>query len=183
VEVLFQRGAFDAATAALTAEALAAYAIGLPAFVLLKVLAPGFFARGDTAMPVRIGLASIALNLSLNVVLMGPMQHMGPPLASSVSNWANVIGLAAVLAWRGHMAIDRALLIAIARMLAACAAMAAALWLLERAAYAPLRAEALLRWLGLAALVGGGLAAYGAAAFGVGLVRLRDLRALRRWKD
>ncbi len=180
VEVLFQRGAFDAATSALTAEALGAYAIGLPAFVLLKVLAPGFFARGDTAMPVRIGLASIALNLSLNVVLMGPMQHMGPPLASSLSNWANVIGLAAVLAWRGHMALDRALLIAIARMLTACVAMAAALWLLERAAYAPLRAEALLRWAGLAALVGGGLLAYGAACFAVRLVRPSDLRFLRR---
>jgi putative peptidoglycan lipid II flippase len=146
VEVLFQRGAFDAATSALTAEALAAYAVGLPAFVLLKVLAPGFFARGDTAMPVRIGLASIALNLSLNVVLMGPMQHM----------------------------------VAIARMLAACAAMAAALFLLERAAYAPLRTEALLRWAGLAALVGGGLLAYGASCFAVRLVRPSDLRFLRK---
>ena len=182
VEVLFQRGAFDGATAGLTAEALAAYAVGLPAFVLLKVLAPGFFARGDTAMPVRIGLASIALNLSLNVMLMGPMQHMGPPLASSLSNWANVIGLAAVLAWRGHMAIDRELLRAIARMLAACVAMAAALFLLERVAYAPLRAEALLRWAGLAALVGGGLVAYGASCFAVRLVRPSDLRALRRRK-
>jgi putative peptidoglycan lipid II flippase len=172
VEVLFRRGAFDAAAVTLTAQALAAYAAGLPAFVLLKVLGPGFFARGDTAMPVRVGLWCIGLNLALNVVLMGPMQHMGPPLASSLSNWANVVVLAAILARRGHLAIDRALLLGVARMLAAGGVMVAVLLGLERLAYAPLAGDPLWRWAGLAALVGGGMLAYGAAAWLLGL-RLR----------
>ncbi len=58
--VLFGRGAFDAESARLSAQSLAAYAVGLPAFVLVKVLAPGFFARGDTATPVKIGVAAVA---------------------------------------------------------------------------------------------------------------------------
>ena len=171
VEVLFRRGAFDAATVTLTAQALAAYAVGLPGFVLLKVLTPAFFARGDTAMPVRIGLWCIALNLALNVVLMGPMQHMGPPLASSLSTWANVVALAAVLLRRGHLVIDRALVLGIAKMAAAGALMVAALWWLERVAYAPLAGDALWRWGGLGVLVGGGMLVYGAVAGALGLVR------------
>jgi len=180
VAVLFQRGAFDAASVTLTAQALAAYAAGLPAFVLVRVLTPGFFARGDTAMPVRIGLWCIALNLALNVALMGPLQHMGPPLASSLSAWANVGALAVVLYRRGHMAVDRALVLDIARMAAAGLLMVGVLLVLEQVAYAPLAEERLLRWLGLAVLVGGGLAAYGLAALALGLLKPRPLLDLLR---
>src|SRR5207249_6026945 len=60
--VLFERGAFGPAEAAATAAALAAFAVGLPAFVLVKVLAPGFFAQQDTATPVKIAIAAMAAN-------------------------------------------------------------------------------------------------------------------------
>ena len=135
-------------------------------------------------MPVRIGLWCIALNLGLNVVLMGPMQHMGPPLASSLSTWVNVAALVVVLLRRGHMVADRVLLGSIARMLAAGGLMVGALWGLERVAYAPLAADALWRWAGLAMLVGGGMAAYALAAFALGVLDLRRLLGrLRRRKD
>ena len=182
VDVLFRRGAFDAATVTLTAQALAAYAVGLPGFVLLKVLTPAFFARGDTATPVRIALWSIALNLALNVVLMSPLQHMGPPLASSLSTWANVAALVVVLLRRGHLVADRALLSSIARMLAAGALMLAALWWLQRAVYAPLAADPVWRWAGLAALVGGGMASYALAATALGVLNLRRLIGKLRGK-
>ena len=71
--VLFGRGAFDARAAALSAQSLAAYALGLPAIVLLKVLVPAFFAHGDTGTPVRVGMAAIALNLVLNLLFMVPL--------------------------------------------------------------------------------------------------------------
>ena len=87
---LFGRGAFDAESARLSAQSLAAYAVGLPAFVLVKVLAPGFFARGDTATPVKIGVAAVALNLALNVAFMVPLQHVGPALATSLAAIFNV---------------------------------------------------------------------------------------------
>ena len=60
LQVLFARGAFTHEDASLSAQSLAAYAAGLPAFVLIKVLAPGFFARGDMSTPVRIGLGVLA---------------------------------------------------------------------------------------------------------------------------
>ena len=82
---LFGRGAFDAESVRLSSQSLAAYALGLPAFVLVKVLAPGFFARGDTATPVKIGVAAVALNLALNVAFMVPLQHIGPALATSLA--------------------------------------------------------------------------------------------------
>ncbi|MBV9747995.1 MAG: murein biosynthesis integral membrane protein MurJ, partial [Acetobacteraceae bacterium] len=96
VSALFGHGAFSLRSAVLSAQALAAYALGLPAFVLVKVLAPGFFARGDTAMPVRIALICVVLNLALNVSFnlgfilpdryagMWPsLAQTGPPLAAS----------------------------------------------------------------------------------------------------
>jgi putative peptidoglycan lipid II flippase len=178
VTVLFQRGAFDAADAAQTARALAAYALGLPAYVLIKVLTPGFFARGDTSTPVRVALGSVALNIVLNLAFMVPLGYLGPAMASSVSAWANVIALAVLLARAGHLAPDAILRRRLPRMALAAAAMGAALLALEHVAYAPFAADPALRWAGLAVLVAGGLAAYGLAGTLFGAFRPRDL--LRR---
>ena len=75
VSVLFERGAFDAAAAANTAAALAAFAVGLPAYVLIKALTPGFFARQDTATPVKVAVFAMVLNVVLAVTLMQVMAH------------------------------------------------------------------------------------------------------------
>ena len=117
--VLFGRGAFDAESARLSAQSLAAYALGLPAFVLVKVLAPGFFARGDTATPVKIGVAAVALNLAMNVAFMVPLQHIGPALATSLAAIFNVGWLGVVLARRGHLRLDAQLRRRSVRMAAA----------------------------------------------------------------
>jgi len=182
LSVLFERGAFSAEDVQLSAQALSAYAAGLPAFVLVKVLVPAFFARGDTAMPVKIGFATVGLNLALNVAFMGPLQHLGPPLASSVAAWANVVALCFVLMRRGQMAVDKPLARVVPRMLAAGLAMVGVLWGLEIVAYGPLAARAGLRWFGLAALVGGGLTAYGVAGQVVGAfdVQVMVRRVMRR---
>jgi putative peptidoglycan lipid II flippase len=182
---LFGRGAFDAESARLSAQSLAAYALGLPAFVLVKVLAPGFFARGDTAMPVKIGVTAVALNLAMNVAFMVPLQHIGPALATSLAAIFNVGGLALVLVRRGHLRIDAALRQRGMRMAAATAAMGVVLWAVQQALFgAPLHGTA--RLVALAALVVAGLLAYGAATvlFGAAdwraLVRLPAATAFRR---
>ncbi|HET9019934.1 MAG TPA: murein biosynthesis integral membrane protein MurJ, partial [Acetobacteraceae bacterium] len=82
IAVLFGRGAFHPDAVYKSGQALAAYGAGLPAFVLVKVLVPAFFARGDTSVPVKVGMAAVALNLALNLAFMAPLQHLGPPLAS-----------------------------------------------------------------------------------------------------
>ena len=133
---LFGRGAFDAESARLSAQALSAYALGLPAFVLVKVLAPGFFARGDTATPVKIGVAAVALNLAMNVAFMVPLQHVGPALATSLAAIFNVGWLGAVLARQGHLRPDARLWGRSLRMVAAAAAMGVALWLAQSVLFA-----------------------------------------------
>ncbi len=176
IAVLFGRGAFDPHAVALSARALQAYAVGLPAFVLVKVMVPPFFARGDTGTPVRVGIACVALNLALNVAFMTPLQEMGPALASSVAAWANVAALGVLLRRRGHFVADRVMLRRVAGMVGAATAMAAALLAIE-AAYSPMAARGLTRAIGLAALIGGGVAAYGLAGQVFGAF---DVRALRK---
>ncbi|MCE3230808.1 MAG: hypothetical protein K0R52_736 [Alphaproteobacteria bacterium] len=72
-----------------TADALAAFATGIPAYVLAKVFATGFFAREDTKTPVKIALVSIACNLMLNIILMIPFAHVGLAMATSIAAWIN----------------------------------------------------------------------------------------------
>jgi putative peptidoglycan lipid II flippase len=162
--VLFGRGAFDLESVLLSSQSLMAYALGLPAFVLVKVLAPAFFARGDTSMPVKIGVGSVALNLALNLAFMVPLAHIGPALATSLAAMCNVGGLAFVLLRRGHFL----------GMIGASIAMAAVLWEARRLLFAgPTHG-----WLGLASLgglVSAGILAYAVAAPLLGAYDLRDI--------
>ncbi|MBV9654548.1 MAG: polysaccharide biosynthesis C-terminal domain-containing protein, partial [Acetobacteraceae bacterium] len=170
--VLFGRGAFDAHSAHLSAQSLSAYALGLPAYVLLKVLAPGFFARGDTSTPVKIGVATLALNFALNLALMGPLQHVGPPLATSIAAWFNAGCLGGLLLRRRFLRPDAELRRRLPRMAFASAAMAVALWFAEDPIFAALGMR--LRWLALAFLVGLGLVAYFLAGQATGAFDVRD---------
>lgn len=175
---LFQRGAFGAEEARLTSHALVAYAFGLPAFVLVKVFVVGFFARGDTATPVKVGVFCVALNLALNLALMGPLLHVGVALSTALAAWANA-GLLAWLLWRrGRLVPDRRLRRAAPRLLGAALLMGAALlglawWLAPGAG---------LRGLGaLAVTCALGAGVYFAAAQLSGGLDLRELlRTLRR---
>ena len=181
ISVLFGRGAFNAHDVMFSAQSLAAYAVGLPAFVLVKVLVPAFFARGDTSVPVKTGMAAVALNLGLNVAFMAPLQHLGPPLASSIASWVNVVALCAILLRRGHMRLDAALCARSLKMLAAGALMATVLWLLQDRVFTAMENLHGLRWLALAAIVSGGSAVYFAAGQMLGAFDMRTVMArLRR---
>ncbi len=127
---LFDHGAFTATDAARSAAALAAYAAGLPAFVLAKLLSPGFFARGDTKTPVWIGLIAVAVNLGFNLALMHPLQQVGIALSTSIAAWVNVALLAYFLSRQGDFRIDHRLRSRTWRIVMACAIMAALLALL-----------------------------------------------------
>jgi putative peptidoglycan lipid II flippase len=132
MDVLFVRGAFSVHTALLASHSLAAFAIGLPVFALVKVLTPGFFGRGDTVTPLKIGIAAVALNLAMNLVFMRPLQAVGPALATSLASLFNAAILAVILHRRGHFALDAAARQRIPRILAAAAIMAFALWGTQR---------------------------------------------------
>lgn len=131
MDVAFVRGAFTAHNAVLAGHSLAAFALGLPVFALIKILTPGFYARGDTVTPLKIGVAAVALNLGLNLLFMHPLKAVGPALATSLSSAFNAAWLLGLLARRGHFNFDAASRRRIPRILLAGAIMAAALWAVQ----------------------------------------------------
>ncbi|MBC8339850.1 MAG: murein biosynthesis integral membrane protein MurJ [Rhodospirillales bacterium] len=180
IRVLFERGAFGAGETAATAAALGVYAAGLPAYVLVKALAPGFFGREDTATPVKISVLCLFVNLILNLALMGPYLHVGIAAATVVSSWLNAGLMAYVLHKRGYLVIDSRLAGRVPRMIGASAGMALALYfalpVLQSALNGPLND----RIMALAVLVGGGMAVFGGLVLVLGAARLSDLKALSR---
>ncbi|WP_353217118.1 murein biosynthesis integral membrane protein MurJ [Sandarakinorhabdus sp.] len=169
IAVLFQHGAFTAADTSATAAALAAFALGLPAYVLIKVLTPGFHARSDTRTPVRVALAAMLVNLVANLALVWPLGHIGIALGTALAAWINAAALWWLLARRGQFALDARARRILPRLAAATLAMLAVL----AAAQAGMAGMVLPGFVGqaaaLALLLGAGILAYLAAArlFGV----------------
>lgn len=89
IMTLFQYGAMTAHDVTMAAMSLRAYSIGLLAFMLIKVLAPGFYSRQDTKTPVKIGIWAMVANMVLNLILIWPLQHAGLALATSISAFMN----------------------------------------------------------------------------------------------
>ena len=178
IAVLFERGEFGAAETAATASALAAYAIGLPAYVLIKVLGPGFFAREDTVTPVKIAALCVAINVALNLLLMAPFLHVGIALATAISAWINAGLLLFVLRRRGHFKFDDRLRRAIPRILLASTAMTAAVGLAAEALAGLAATDAFARGLALAVVIAVGLAGFAGAAILFGAARLSDIKRL-----
>ncbi len=102
IQVLYQHGEFNTADTTATYQALMAYAAGLPAFLLIKVLAPGFYANEDTKTPFKIALLCVAMNLVLNLLLMQFFAHVGLAMATAASGWLNA-GLMAMILYRREL--------------------------------------------------------------------------------
>ena len=177
VTVLFQRGAFDAAAAEATAGALGAFAAGLPAYVLIKALTPGFFAREDTKTPVKVAVIAMIANVGLALTLMQVLAHVGIALATALSAWFNAITLAILLVRRGHLAFDTRLRRCVPRLILASALMGIAVWWGAGMLAGPLGGDEARRIAALAGLVavGGGL--FALMSFVTGAVKLQDLRS------
>jgi len=185
LETLFQRGAFDAAATAATAPALTAYAGGLPAFVLIKILAPGFFARRDTGTPVKIAAVAMAVNAAGTVFLgfVLPWAHVGIAIAGSIAGWVNALALMTVLHRRGHFSLDRQSKRALPRIAAAAIGMGVLLFLATNFVAPSLTGAFMQRLEVLVGLVVLGLASYAALVLLFGAARLCEvLHRLRRPK-
>lgn len=106
VRVLFERGAFSVLATTQTAEALVAFSAGLPAFVLIRVLQPGFFAREDTVTPTLFAGVSVVVNIAISLWLFPSLVHVGIAIATSAAAWINVLMLAVTLALRGYFRLS-----------------------------------------------------------------------------
>ena len=175
MRAMFARGAFSSADAASAAATLSAYAVGLIPFVLIRSAVATFYARKNTATPVKAALTGVAVNVALKIVLVGSLAQVGLALATAAGAWVNLLLVMFFAARAGYLEIDRAWLMSSAKFVVVGVAMAAALWGTARvcatqfAGMTSLRDEATL---GVLIVVGG--VVYGAlvmALFGPGWLR------------
>ena len=131
MRAMFARGAFSKADAAAAGATLAAYAVGLIPFVLIRSAVATFFARKDTATPMRASLTGVAVNVALKVALMGWLAQVGLAIGTAVGAWTNLLLVLTFAVRRGYLELDRALIGSIVRFLVAGVILGLALWLLN----------------------------------------------------
>lgn len=173
---LFERGEFTSQTTVEVAKALKFFALGLPAFVLLKVLTPAFFAREDTRTPMVWAGVSAVINIVLGYTLFRTIGFEGLALATSVAAWANVIGLSVLLTRSRHLVTDARLLKRLPRIALSAAIMGGALfWLRD---YIPDLGAAgfMVDALALAVVTGTGGLVFGLAAVLLRAYGLADVK-------
>jgi len=172
---LFQYGEFTPRDVHMASLSLMAYAVGLIAFMFIKVLAPGYFARQDTRTPVRVGIIALVANVVLNLALVVPFKHAGLALATSLAAFIN-----AGLLYRGlrRDAIHRprpGWIGFLTKIAVATLIMAAFLILLRGEPSLWVDADLTQRAVRLSLMVTGGVAVYGLCLIGLG-IRARHLR-------
>ena len=183
VSVLFQRGATSADDSAAIALAVAIYGLGLPAFVLQKVLQPLFFAREDTRTPFRYAVVAMCVNAALAIGLAPVIGWIAAAIATTAAGWV-MVGLLAMGGRRlGDVArFDARFRGRIFRILLASAAMGAALWM-GTVILGPMLGMAGWRYLALVILITLGIVSYGLFGQLFGAFRLSEFRsALSRRK-
>lgn len=188
VKVLFERGAFTAMDTADTAAVLSVFALGLPAFVMIKVFSPAYFAREDTKTPMRYAVVSLAANTIGSIVLffvfrrLGYLPHLGIAVATTLGGWLNAGLLWTTLVRRGHFALDRRMARSFAAILLSSVVMGAVLVAAAHflGPYLGPDSGFLVHVFALSALIGAGLAVYAAVVLATGGISPRQLRKLVR---
>jgi putative peptidoglycan lipid II flippase len=178
---VLQHGAFTAADTLGTAAVLAAFAPGVPAYVFIKVLTPGFYARQDTKTPVRVALIAMLVNLIGNLILIWPLGPVGIALSTAISAWVNVVLLYWILHRHDHLRMDARFRAKALRITAAGIAMGLGLWGLGDLFDPYMAGGFWTRIAALALMCGGGALVYALASFLFGAYRVSELKAqLRR---
>src|SRR4051794_2760470 len=182
---LFQHGHFTAVDTLRCSWALSAFSLGLPSYVLVKVLTPGYYARHDTRTPVRYAVQSVGVNLAGNLILIPVLGrygygHVGPPLATALASTVNVWMLYRTLSRRGHFHSDARLRRKAPRLVLASLIMGAMLFWLAPLVDPYLTGSIVRRGAGLITLVGAGVAVYAIACFLTGAFALDDVRLLMK---
>ena len=173
---LYQRGAFSAETTVQVAKALRWFALGLPAFVLLKVLTPAFFARENTKTPMVWAGVNAVLNVAVGYTLFRQMGFEGLAIGTAVAAWVNVVGLWVILAKARHFTVDARLVKRLPRIALAAVAMGGFLWWAKD--YLPEFADlgVLLDVLALLAISGAGALVFAVAATVLRAYGLADVK-------
>jgi len=134
MRAMFARGAFSAADAAAAGATLAAYTIGLIPVVTIRSAVATFYARKDTATPVKASLTGLAVNLVLKVALMGSLAQVGLALATAVGSWVNLLLVLGLALRAGYLTFDRRFGVSLLKFLVAGGVLAVVFWLTVRLA-------------------------------------------------
>ncbi|MEZ5692030.1 MAG: murein biosynthesis integral membrane protein MurJ [Rickettsiales bacterium] len=184
ISVMFERGEFKAADTIGTFHALMAFALGLPAFILVKILVPAFYANEDTKTPFKIATICIGVNIFFNLLLMIPLQHVGLALATSIASWVNVILLLRSLRNKSWILVEKQMLSQMIKIFVVSLIMGVVLWLLVPFAmpYMVSDAEQYIRFISLILLCLSGVVVYFVAGFIFGVTQSKRflLGAIRR---
>lgn len=180
VDAIFGGGKFGPEAVAGTAAAMAMLVLGLPAYVLVKILTPGFFARKDTRTPLYTAAIALSLNITLNIILIPRMGLPGLALAGAISAWINCAILYAILQYRGFYELEADLLFRISRIILSAAAMGGAIWLLAPYGKDYYGAGIFERVISIGLLVGAGAIVYFALAFVTGAIDRKKINMLTR---
>src|SRR3954449_4180970 len=132
MRAMFARGAFSKGDAAAAGATLAAYAIGLVPFVLIRSAVATFYARKDTATPVKAALTGVAVNVALKIALVGALAQVGLALATAAGAWVNLVLVIGFAVRAGHLVLDRAILRSFAKFALTGVILGAALWFAAR---------------------------------------------------
>ncbi|MDQ3247409.1 MAG: murein biosynthesis integral membrane protein MurJ [Pseudomonadota bacterium] len=180
IGALFQGGEYTVEAARTTGNILAILVTGLPAYVLVKVLTPAFYARKNVKTPVTIAMVILLLSIPANFLLIPRMGIYSLATVTSVGAWANFLLLFVILYMKGHFRLPVWLVSRIARQLIAALVMAAALFGLRELLGGMFFGGLIERAVGLAVLVGTGGVVYFGVAFLIGGVDRQALATLRR---
>ncbi len=180
IAALFQGGNYTLENAVITGNILSILVLGLPAYVLVKVLTPGFYARKDVKTPVRIAMTILGLSVVANFILIPMMGIYSLATVTSAGAWLNFFLLFVILARRGHFRMPGWLVSRVARQLVAAVAMGAVLFFLQRMLGDVFIGGLTERVLGLGIIVGAGAAVYFGIAWVIGGIGRDDIKALFR---
>jgi len=182
IGALFEGGRFDAEDVRITSNVLSILVMGLPGYVLVKVLTPGFYARKDVRTPVRIAMTVLMGSVVANFVLIPFLGILSLATVTAVGAWINFLALYIVLKRRGHFEINREVGERLVRQIIAAFAMAAVLLAMRLPLADFFLGSAIERLVGVAALVGAGMAVYFGGAWLIGGVNKQDLEELLKRK-
>ena len=180
--VLFAGGRFSAADAEVSALVLSILVTGLPAYVMIKVLAPGFYARKDMKTPVVITLVTLALGVIANFIWIDDIGIAILPLSTSAAAWLNFLALYILLSRRGHFRVEGWLGTRLFKQVVAAVAMGATIYFVGLALDGYFAGSLAERLLGTIALIGAGSIVYFAIAWFTGGMDKDDLLLLLRRK-
>jgi putative peptidoglycan lipid II flippase len=173
IAMLFQYGRFSADDAWMTRQALVAYSVGLVGIILVKILAPGFYARQNVATPVKIGIITLIATQGMNLAFVGPLRHAGLALAIGLGACLNAGLLYRFLRRAGIYTPQPGWLVFLLKVFAAVVVMAVVLYFAMGEAPWWLAASWQRKVPAVIGLVLLGAACYGACLFAFGF-RPRD---------